>query len=72
MAINKVLEKLPPQLYYAPFNVNPVGGGECGQGVGIWQILKFFDQIPQGEKRKVNQKCQKAPTPGEKSKQTIL
>ena len=57
----------------APINVNPVGGGgECGQGVGIWQILKFFDQIPQGGKRKVNQKCQKSPTLGEKSKQTIL
>ena len=39
------------------------GGGECGQGVGIWQILKFFDQIPQGGKRKVNQKCQKSPHP---------
>ena len=61
------------QVVYAPINVNPVGGrGECGQGVGIRQILKFFDQIPQGGKRKVNQKCQKAPTPGEKSKQTIL
>ena len=41
-------------------------GGPCGQGVGIWQILKFFDQIPQGGKRKVNQKCQKSPHPGEK------
>ena len=41
-------------------------GGECGQGVGIWQILKFFDQIPQGGKRKVNQKCQKSPHPREK------
>ena len=39
------------------------GGGECRQGVGIWQILKFFDQIPQGGKRKVNQKCQKSPHP---------
>ena len=38
-----------------------MGGGECGQGVGIWQILKFFDQILQGGKRKVNQKCQKSP-----------
>ena len=47
---------------YAPINVNPVGG-ECRQGVGIWQILKFFDQIPQGGKRKVNQKCQKRPHP---------
>ena len=50
--------------FNAPINVNPVrdgGGGECGQGVGIWQILKFFDQIPQGRKRKVNQKCQKSP-----------
>ena len=52
--------------YNAPINVNPVGEGEgveCGQGVGIWQILKFFDQIPQGGKRKVNQKCQKGPHP---------
>ena len=50
--------------YYAPINVNPVGvGGKCGQGVGIWQILKFFYQIPQGGKRKVNQKCQKSPHP---------
>ena len=50
---------------YAPINVNPVGGGggECGQGVGICQILKFFDQIPQGGKRKANQKCQKSPHP---------
>ena len=49
----------------APINVNPEwgGGGECGQGVGIWQILKFFDQIPQGGKRMVNQKCQKSPQP---------
>ena len=48
----------------APINVKPVGwggGGECGQGVGIWQILKFLDQIPQGGKRKVDQKCQKSP-----------
>ena len=49
----------------APINVNPAGGGwvECGQGVVIWQILKFFDQIPQGGKRKVNKKCQKRPHP---------
>ena len=39
------------------------GGGECGQSVGIWQIFKFFDQIPQGGKRKVNQKCQKSTHP---------
>ena len=50
--------------HYAPINVNPMrGGGECGQGVGIWQILKFFYQIPQGGKRKVNQKSQKSPHP---------
>ena len=56
----------------APINVNPVGG-ECGQGVGIWQILKFLDQIPQGGKQKVDQKCQKHPHPrGKTSKQTIL
>ena len=42
------------------------GGRECGQGTGIWQILKFFDQIPRDGKRKVNQKCQKSPTPREK------
>ena len=53
---------------YAPINVNPVGGGgECGQGVGIWQILKFFDQIPQDGKQKFNQKCQKRPHPREKN-----
>ena len=46
----------------APINVNPVRG-ECGQGVGIWQISKFFDQIPQRGKRKVDQKCQKSPHP---------
>ena len=50
----------------APINVNPVvgGGGGGGGGGGILQILKFFDQIPQGGKRKVNQKCQKRPHPG--------
>ena len=49
---------------YAPINKKPHGGGgECGQGVGIWQILKFFDQIPLGWKQKVNQKCQKSPHP---------
>ena len=42
------------------------GGGGCGQGTGIWQILKFFDQILRDGKRKVNQKCQKSPTPREK------
>ena len=49
-------------------NVFPAGGGggECGQGTGIWQILKFFDQILRDGKRKVNQKCQKSPTPREK------
>ena len=52
-------------LSYAPININPVWG-ECGQGVGISQILKFFDQIPQGGRRKVNQSVKKAPTPGEK------
>ena len=41
----------------------PRRGGECGQGVGIWQILKCFDQIPQGGKWKVHQKCQKKPPP---------
>ena len=57
---------LPPPckqaLSNAPINVNPVAG-ECGQGVGISQILKFLDQIPQGGKRKVHQKCQKSPHP---------
>ena len=45
------------------------GGGEgrCGQGVGIWPILKFLDQIPQGGKLKVDQKCQKSPHPGGKN-----
>ena len=55
-------------MHNAPININPVGtgGGGFGQRVGIWQILKFLDQIPQGGKRNVHQKCQKAPTPGEK------
>ena len=43
------------------------GGGECGQGVGIWQILTFLDQIPQGGKRKVDQNWKKAPTAGKKN-----
>ena len=52
----------------ALINVNLVGGGgNCGQGVGIWQSLKFLDQIPQGGKRKVEQKCQKSPHPGGKN-----
>ena len=42
-------------------------GGDFGQGLGIWQILKFFDQIPQPGKQKVNQKCQKRPHPRGKS-----
>ena len=51
----------------APINVNPWGGG---QGVGIWQILKFFDQIPETKgKSKVSKK---PPPQGRKSKQTIL
>ena len=49
----------------APINVNPVGGGggSAGKGWGFDKFLKFFDQIPQGGKRKVNQKCQKSPHP---------
>ena len=27
---------------YAPINVNPVGGGECGQGVGDLTNFKIF------------------------------
>ena len=54
-------------MFYAPINVNPVGGGEWGQGVGIWQTLNLLDQIPQGGNRKVNQKCQKSPYPREKN-----
>ena len=58
----------------APINVNPVGRGGGGMRArgGDLTNLKIFDQIPQGGKRKVNQKCQKAPTPGKKCKQTIL
>ena len=41
------------------------GGGVRARG-GDLTNLKFFDQIPQGGKRKVNQKCQKNPTPEEK------
>ena len=58
----RLLSRFPgsSRAHNALINVNPVRG-ECGQRVGIWQILKFFDQISQGGKRKVNQKCQKCP-----------
>ena len=61
-------KSLEIQASYTPININHVGGGGgvsagCGQGVGIWQILRFFDQISKGGKRKVNQKCQKSPYP---------
>ena len=42
------------------------GGGECGQEVGIWQILKFFDQIPQMGNERSIKSVKIAPTPGEK------
>ena len=34
---NYVIDKLTCEIMEnnAPINVNPVGGGECGQGVGI-------------------------------------
>ena len=35
----------------APINVNPVGGGgggQCGQGVGIWPRSKNSGQFPKG------------------------
>ena len=48
--------------YNAPINVNPGGGGVRARG-GDLTNFKFFDQIPQGGKRKVNQKCQKRPHP---------
>ena len=38
------------------------GGGVRARG-GDLTNFKFFDQIPQGGKRKVNQKCQKSPHP---------
>ena len=46
-----------------------MGGGSAGKGWGFDKImLKFLDQIPQGGKRKVDQKCQKSPYPrGKKS-----
>ena len=50
----------------APINVNPLGGGgggSAGKGWGFDKFLKFLVQIPQGGKRKVNQKCQKSPHP---------
>ena len=63
----------PQSIFTSPYNLYFLctyqckprggGGGEFVQGVGIWQILNFFYQIPQGEKRKVNQKCEKSPHP---------
>ena len=32
----------------APINVNPLGGGECKQRVGIWSKSKNFSQFPEG------------------------
>ena len=63
-----VMKFLPAQFLKCTYQCKPREGGgggvgECGQEVGIWQILKFFDQIPQGGKRKVNQKRQNSPHP---------
>ena len=52
--------------HYAPINVNPVRGGECGQGVGIWQILNFLIKFPRVGNERSIKSVKKAPTPGEK------
>ena len=59
-----VMKFLPAQFLKCTYQCKPRGG------VRARQILKFFDQIPQGGKRKVNQKRQNSQ--GKKSKQTIL
>ena len=43
------------------FNVKERKGG-AAKGRGFDKCEKFFDQIPQGGKQKVNQKCQKRGT----------
>ena len=44
----------------------PRGGGVRARG-GDLTKFKFFDQIPQGGKLTVNQKCQKSPHPRRKN-----
>ena len=44
--------------YYAPINVNPVGGGgECGQGAGIWCLrlspCRAFDRVKRSRGRDI-------------------
>ena len=50
----------------APIKINPMGGGGVRARGGDLTNFKIFDQIPQGGKQKVNQKCQKSPHPGGK------
>ena len=60
---------------YAPINVNPGGGGaggSAGKGWGFDKFYNFFIKFPRvGNERSINS-VKKAPTPGEKSIQTIL
>ena len=47
----------------APINVNPLGGGECTQRVGIWSKSKNFGQFPDGGEGYIHQMKLKNPHP---------
>ena len=58
----------------APINVNPLGGGggSAGKGWGFDKFLNFLIKFPRVGNERSIKSVKKAPTPGEKSKQTIL
>ena len=64
-----------PKLCNAPINVNPVGGGGAGvraRGGDLTNFKIFFIKFPRVGNERSIKSVKKAPTPGEKSKQTIL
>ena len=59
----------------APINVNPVGRGEGGvraRGGDLTNFKMFWMKFPRVGNERSIKSVKKAPTPGEKSKQTIL
>ena len=61
------------QQYYAPINVNPVGGGGVRARGGDLTNFEIFGSNSPGWETKGRSKVSKKPPPlGKKSKQTIL
>ena len=55
------------------WKVNPVGGGgSAGKGWGFDKFENFLIKFPRVGNERSIKSVKKAPTPGEKSKQTIL